>query len=154
MSCSQRKELQQLLRLGHWPDAATAEMRAHVKSCSGCSDHVLLTQAFHEARTETSQTLNLEPASIIWWRAQLRKRRTAIEAMDRPIRRAQTFAVAICLAVGIAVGIWTWRSGTRWMTSGWLHQLSLSTAGLSVMVIAAILAMMCGIAVYLSVERD
>ena len=41
MGCSRTAEVQELLRLGHWPQAAGAEFVEHVRGCRRCSEMVL-----------------------------------------------------------------------------------------------------------------
>ena len=49
MGCSRTAEVQELLRLGHWPQAAGVELAAHARGCRRCSEMVLVTQALYAA---------------------------------------------------------------------------------------------------------
>lgn len=52
-TCSFEKELAQALKDGHWPEGCGPELRAHVHTCGNCSDLVLVTQTFRQARGES-----------------------------------------------------------------------------------------------------
>ena len=99
-SCAQETEVRRLLALGHWPEAAPRELRAHAVSCRACYDLVLVSTAFRASRTRTMAQAQLPSAGVIWWRAQLRRRNAAVERINRPILLAQFFAFAatLCLA--------------------------------------------------------
>jgi hypothetical protein len=154
--CSRLDEVQQALALGHWPQACPAELRTHVERCSRCSDEVLLTKHFQLTRTETIAAARTEPPNLLWWRAQLRRRNTALQRAGRPLMAAQVFALFITVVV-IAVA-----TATHW-NGIWdrLHApLSTLTAirgdwGLAPLVIGlAAVAMLGGLVVYLTAERQ
>src|SRR6185503_5111321 len=94
-TCAREREVTDLLHKGHWPQACSEELRAHVASCRGCSDLVLITESLQASRRQTAELPLLEPAGAIWWRAQLRRRNAAIDQMSRPIIGAQIFALAM-----------------------------------------------------------
>ena len=96
-ACPQEAEITELLRRGHWPQAAAAELRVHAESCAACRQRILLTQAFGRERAAASASARLESPGVLWWRAQLRRRNAAIERIQRPILGAQVFAVAVAL---------------------------------------------------------
>jgi hypothetical protein len=96
-TCNSEKELAAALESGHWPDACTAELRAHVGQCRACSERLLVTQAMRRERALAAGAARLESPGVIWWRAQLRRRNAAIERIGRPILGAQIFAVAVAL---------------------------------------------------------
>lgn len=99
-NCTHEAEIKRLLALGHWPQAAPEELRAHAAGCRVCGDQVLVAQAFRKARGMSMAQAQLPGAGVVWWRAQLRKRNAAVERMNRPILVAQVFAFAatLCLA--------------------------------------------------------
>jgi hypothetical protein len=158
MGCARTAEVQELLRIGHWPQAAGAELAAHVGGCRRCGEIVLMTQTFGAAKASSMNEARVEPPALVWWRAQLRRRRETMQRVERPMR-AQMLAVlvAVCVGLGLAFqlsgGVPVWRS---WMSAGagavvrsGVGDLGLGLALVSV----AALAMMAGLAVYLTVER-
>ena len=158
MGCSRTAEVQELLRLGHWPQAADAELRAHVRGCRRCSEMVLVTQALGAAKASSMNEARVEPPALVWWRAQLRRKHEAVQRVERPMR-AQMLAVlaVVCVGLGLAFrlsgGVTAWRS---WMSAGAEAVLrsGVGRLGLGMLVASVVaLAMMAGLAVYLTVER-
>jgi hypothetical protein len=97
--CPHEKYLAALVERGQWPDAAPAELRAHAESCRACSDAALLMQAFRSARSESISAAQPGSAGVLWWRAQLRRRKAAMQRIEKPILGAQIFALAVTLAI-------------------------------------------------------
>jgi len=167
--CSFEKEVTGLLARGHWPQACTPELRAHVATCRSCADLVLVTQAFQTARTVTAGTPNLPSPGALWWRAQLRRRNAAVERVGKPILGAQIFAISLSLLAVIGLIASQATHGFRWLS--WLAQLqqspslhlealwpgTLSNPGWSLMVlipVLAALALLSGVVVYLASDRQ
>ena len=113
-TCSYEKELAQALKDGHWPDGCAPELRAHVDACANCSDLVLVTQTFQNARSESAREVPADSPSLLWWRAQLRRRNAAAERVSRPITIAQTFALAVNVLVAVVLVASQYRHGLRW----------------------------------------
>jgi hypothetical protein len=154
--CSRLGEVQQALALGHWPQACPADLRAHVEGCSRCSDEVLLTSHFQLTRTETIKAASTEPPNLLWWRAQLRRRNTALERAGRPLMAAQVFALFITVVAIAGVTAIHWNA--LWDR---LHApLSSLTAmrgdwGLAPLIIGlGAVTMLGGLVVYLTAERQ
>lgn len=125
-TCSHESELTQALKDGHWPQGCGPELRAHVDVCGTCSDLVLVTQTFQNARSESESTVNLGSPSLLWWRAQLRRRNAAAERVGRPITIAQIFAWLVTLFVGVLFFASQYRHGLRW--ASWWSELVPSRA--------------------------
>ena len=158
MGCSRTAEVQELLRVGHWPQAAEVELRAHVRGCRRCSEMVLVTQTLGAAKASSMNEARVEPPALVWWRAQLRRKHEAVQRVERPMR-AQMLAVlaVVCVGLGLAFrlsgGVTAWRS---WMSAGAEAVLrsGVGSLGLGMLVASVVaLAMMAGLAVYLTVER-
>ena len=158
MGCSRTAEVQELLRVGHWPQAAEAELRAHVRGCRRCSEMVLVTQALGAAKASSMNEARVEPPALVWWRAQLRRKHEAVQRVERPMR-AQMLAVltVVCVGLGLAFrlsgGVTAWRA---WMSAGAeaVVRTGIGSLGPGLLIAGAgALAMMAGLAVYLSVER-
>ena len=135
-ACSYEKELTQALKDGHWPHGCGSELRAHVDACDNCSDLVLVTQTFQVARSESEHATPCGSPSLLWWRAQLRRRYAATERVSRPITIAQIFAWLVTVLVGILFVASQYRPGLHW-ASWWselvplriLHVLSIAPVG-------------------------
>jgi branched-subunit amino acid ABC-type transport system permease component len=159
VTCAREKEVAELLHRGHWPQACAPELRDHVAACRQCSDLVLVTQIFQSARTHTAPP-RLESSGALWWRAQLRRRNTALERINRPIIGAQIFAVAVAVILGIGILAWETRRGIR--LTAWLHDLNLSALFPTslegnlwlIIPLAATLALVSGVILYLTTEKQ
>jgi hypothetical protein len=158
MGCARTAEVKELLRLGHWPQAAGTELAEHVRECRRCGEMVLVTQALGEAKARSMDQSRVEPPALVWWRAQLRRKYETVQRVERPMR-AQMLVVlaAVCVGLGLAFrlsgGVMAWRS---WMSAS-AEAVVRSGAGgldLGLLVVSAVaLAMMAGLAVYVTVER-
>jgi hypothetical protein len=166
-SCSREKEVSELLKQGHWPHACSADLRAHVDGCVACGDLMRLTTAFHAARTQAASAAPLHSPGLLWWRAQLRRRNTAIERVARPLLGAQIFALAVTLMAGAAFLAWQLRRGfslVAWLAElpRAIHLEALLSATLPrfdgslwlLVPVLATLALLGGVAVYLASEKQ
>lgn len=163
-SCSYEADVTLALKNGHWPEGCAPELRSHVEACARCSDLVLVTQTFQHARNHSISATPEASPSLLWWRAQLRRRNTATERLTRPITIAQMFALFLYLTVGIVFVAWQYRHGLRWET-WWselasthvVHLLSLGSADLGGMFLAmsafGMLAVLSGIVLYLVYQK-
>ncbi len=161
--CPREKELAVLLQLGHWPDASSDEMRAHVAACSSCRARVAVTQAFRGERDHAIAQPRLEPSGVLWWRAQLRRRNTALERLSRPLFGAQIFAVVLALvAAGVYLGLQL-RQGASWLgdLTRALHFTALlppalqnsPIAGLAMVLLVALVTLAGGVVLYRASDR-
>lgn len=155
MRCARTAEIDRLLRLGHWPDAAGAELREHVRTCRACSGCVRVTEALRGMRASSMSEARLEPPALVWWRAQLRRRREVMQQVERPMR-AQMLAIlaVVCVGLGFAFrlsgGAAAWRV---WVSAGAANVLRFD-AGSFGLASAVMLAMIAGLAVYLTLDRN
>jgi hypothetical protein len=118
--CGREKEVAEMLARGHWPEAASGELRIHVKGCRGCRDLVLVKQAFRAERTAVAGMARLESPGVLWWRAQLRRRNAALARIGKPILGAQIFSAAVTLAAAIFYLALEAKRGNGW--PAWLQQ--------------------------------
>lgn len=158
MGCSRTAEVQELLRLGHWPQAAGIELAAHVRGCRRCGEMVLVTQAFGAAKTSAMSEARVEPPALVWWRAQLRRKHEAVQRVERPMRAQMLVVLAVvCVGFGLAFrlsgGANAWRT---WMSAAAeaIARSGVGSLGFGLLAAGAlVLVMMAGLAVYLTVER-
>jgi hypothetical protein len=121
-TCSYEIELTQALKDGHWPEGCGTELRAHVDGCGTCRDLVLVTQTFRSARRESEQLTPSSSPSLLWWRAQLRRRNAATERVSRPITIAQTFALFVYVLVAVVFAASQYNHGLHW--ASWWSELA------------------------------
>jgi hypothetical protein len=158
MVCSRTAEVRELLRLGHWPQAADAELAEHVQGCRRCGEMVLITQALGAAKVRAMSEARVEPPALVWWRAQLRRKHEAVQRVERPMRAQMLVVLAVlCAGLGLAFrlsgGENAWRA---WVSAGaeTVVRSGMGSFGMGLIVASAVaLAMMAGLAVYLTVER-
>jgi len=104
--CTHKEELASILTRGAWPLAASAELQAHVAACRDCSTRLRLTLGLRALRSESIAAAPQLPPGLIWWRAQIRRRREAIERVGRPLIAGQILALA--LAAGLCILCIAW----------------------------------------------
>lgn len=165
-TCSHENELIQALKDGHWPQGCGPELRAHVDACGNCRDLVLVTQTFQRARSESERAAPSGSPSLLWWRAQLRRRSATTERVGRPITIAQTFAWFVYGLVGVVFVASQYRYGLHW-ASWWselvprraLHFLPVGSGlvdwNLPLLISGfGVLALLSGLVVYLASEKS
>jgi hypothetical protein len=165
--CPREKELKQALDGGYWPQACPEELRAHVAGCRACSERVLLTEGFRQARAASMSAARTGSPGLLWWRAQLRRRNEAVERIGRPLLGAQIFALCVTLAAVVGFAAYVARQQGGWLE--WIKGIGQSasaamgalwpagTAGsgwlLPVIALSA-LAVLGGVVVFFSFDRS
>jgi len=167
--CIHEKELASLLALGHYPNACSQDLLAHVEACRSCTELALVTRAFQNARAQSAAVANLASPGLLWWRAQLRRRNQAVERVGKPILGANIFAFTIMALFAIGFLATQATTGLRWLSwftqlpqtpafhleSLWPSTLLSSAWGLPLLIpVCATLALLGGVAVYLAVEKQ
>lgn len=167
-ACSFEREVAQALKNGHWPEGCGAELRAHVDACGNCSDLVLVTQTFQKARSESERTAPSGSPSLLWWRAQLRRRNAATERVVLPITMAQTFAWSVLGLVGVVFVASQYHHGLQWaswwaefVSQGAIHfaRIGIGSGALNWNVLLlfsglGVLALLSGLVVYLASDKS
>lgn len=159
-ACSRLNDLRQSLHNGHWPAAAPPDLRDHVATCPRCSQELLLTTQFQLARADAIHTAQPTPPSLVWWRAQARRRSAALQQAGRPLAAAYAFAFVIVLAAiaGLIATHWdsivTRAASAPTATASSLTSL-LDTWGLAPTLLAGLLLLtLTSVAVYLTTRRS
>jgi hypothetical protein len=111
LGCGRDAEVKLAVARGHWPHSCAPELPAHVESCAACRDVAMVTAAMLGARAVSLVQAQLPPAGVVWWRAQLRRRKEAVERISRPIWMAQVFALSVCLTMVAGLMVW---QGAHW----------------------------------------
>jgi hypothetical protein len=78
-----------------------AELRDHLESCAICQDLRTVLSALSEEHDAAWEETSVPPASVVWWRSQIRAREEAARAAARPIAVAQALAITSVIAVSI-----------------------------------------------------
>jgi len=113
VECEFESEVLTAVLQGRWPDRADAPLRAHVAGCAICSDVAAIAGVIEDAREETRASLAIPDSGHVWRAAQLRARREAADAANRPMTAAQ--AIAFVCAVGLLAACF--RSASAWLQS-------------------------------------
>jgi hypothetical protein len=164
--CPHANETAEALKSGRWPQGCDDELRRHAEACHRCGDLVLVTQAFQQSRGEAFPVARLESPSLLWWRAQLRRRNAAVEQVGRPITFAQTFALLVLLAAAASVAL-QWRHGVQWalmwssfwtshafhMNALWSSSVKLDWTYILLIPCLGALALLSGVVLYLVSEE-
>ena len=102
-----------------WPERAEDGLREHVKTCAICSDVAAVAGAIECAREDTAPRA-LPESGLVWWKAQMRARREALETVARPITAIQVAAFACALVLmGACIGATSnwFQSGLKWVSA-------------------------------------
>jgi hypothetical protein len=119
---------------------------------------VLVTQALFAAKASSMNEARAEPAALVWWRAQLRRKYETVQRVERPMHAQMLMVLAaVCVGLGLAFrlsgGASAWRA---WMSAGaeTVVRSGVGSVGVGLVVASGVaLAMMAGLAVYMTVER-
>ncbi len=92
-----------------WPERVDQELREHAKTCQICSDVAAVANAIESAREESvsnaAMAETIPDSGLVWWKAQIRARREATEAVGRPITAVQIAAFACAIGLlGACIG--------------------------------------------------
>lgn len=99
VECEFEPEVLAAVLQSRWPDHVDDRLRAHVSHCAICSDVTAIAGTFDTLRSTTRAAAVIPDSGRVWWLAQVRARREALESASRPITIAQ--AIAIACAVGV-----------------------------------------------------
>ncbi len=127
-SCSREAELVAAVRAGTWPVAVDPALRDHVADCSQCGDTALIAEAMQNSRRRAIAVARVACPGAIWWRAQVRRRREAIDRAGRPIVWAQIVALITTVVVA-CLALWRWWQ--PWDIGAWFTTLQAATTSLT-----------------------
>ena len=151
ISCAHSEEIQKKLTQGRWPLDTSAELREHVSGCRSCAELVRVSVAFQQDRAAMVAVKRLDLPSLLWWRAQLRRRQVAMEKVSRPMWGAQIAAAIVAVLVAVGFGAYMLRDGALQSTL----KATMSGFGLAPMLaIGMLLALAGGAVLYLTLERE
>jgi hypothetical protein len=101
--CLREFEIVEAVTAGRWPEACDADLRSHALSCAVCRDVAVVASALHEERDSAVTGAGVPSAGLVWWRAELRARREAVRAAERPMKLVHSLAAAAAAGVGMAL---------------------------------------------------
>jgi hypothetical protein len=108
--------------------------------------------AFQQDRAAMVQAKRLASPSLLWWRAQLRRRQAAMEKVSRPMWGAQVTAMVLALCVSVGFLWYLLRDGGLQGTL----RASFTDYGITPLlgVVTLLAVLMGGVVVYLTLERE
>ncbi len=151
--CFRESDVVDAVRSGEWPGRCEQGLRDHVAACEVCSDVALVAAAVHAHRIADSTEIRVPTSAHIWWRAQIRARREALELAGRPLTIVHGVAGASAAGLAVAAIVLGWGE----ISSAWQAVASAaSTAAPAVMLTcaaaaAAVIAM--PIAIYFALSE-
>jgi hypothetical protein len=109
IGCPRESEVIDAVTSGIWAAGTVmsqinAELRKHAVECRVCSYLLDVASAVHDERASALRTVNVPPASLVWWRNELRTKREAVRKAESPISVVHAIAVACLVGVFVAVG--------------------------------------------------
>jgi predicted anti-sigma-YlaC factor YlaD len=120
--CRREQEVIEAALTGQWPGLTDPDLRSHVETCAICKDVVAVAHALNQDNRLLSDRTQLPSAGLVWWRSELRARREAMRAAERPLKLVHAFGAACGLGVLAALVM---------QLSPWARQMFATIAGLS-----------------------
>ena len=116
VECTLEGDLLDAMTTGSWPDGCGNDLRDHVTECVVCLDLLEVAVAVQEDYRSAVGEARIPSPSLVWWRAELRVKRDAVETSARPITLVQAFAAAtglsaIAALAGLLLPMRSWFSG-------------------------------------------
>ena len=121
--CRHEQEVVEAVLAGQWPGSSDTDLRSHVEVCAICKDVVEVAHALNQDSKLAGEGIQLPSAGLVWWRSELRTRREAMRAAERPLKLVHAFGAACGLGVFAALVM---------QLSPWARQMFATIAGLSV----------------------
>ena len=100
-----------------------------VEGCASCAEIAAIAQAFVDDRNGLAREAQVPSSAIVWWRAQMRSRREAVEAAAQPITWVQGLVLACAAGILVAaIGFFapTFMKALEWTMGTSLPQASFS----------------------------
>ena len=97
--CVRETAVVEAVTSGNWTD----ELRSHAATCAVCADLAEVADALHGDYAVAAKDVQIPSAGLVWWRSELRVRREAIKAAERPMTFVHAFGGACAVGVLIAV---------------------------------------------------
>jgi hypothetical protein len=149
-ACEFESEMLAAVLESRWPEGVDAQLRQHVSTCTICAETALVACAIGDDREQARTSARIPDSGRVWWLAQLRSRREAIAAAERPITIAQMIAFACATGLlGACFG-----AASVWFQSA-LRRVVASLAEHPVLAAAtAMLVLVIPLLSYFALERE
>jgi hypothetical protein len=123
--CPHEVEVATAAASGHWPGAASPELRAHVSECASCSEMANLLVAASDAGAASDVGARLPSAAEVWWRLAVRARLEREHAAARPVLWLQGLAGACGVGLVLTVAGRGWPATEQVLVSAqvWIERL-------------------------------
>ena len=130
--CDREVEVLEAVQAGRWQDLSDETLRRHVAACPVCADVALVARFLNEQGDLARSEAALPEAGLVWWKAQLKARRTAAQEAAQPIAIVESAAWASGAMVLLAGLIWQWPRIDSWLKGlgGYWPSLQLADSGL------------------------
>jgi hypothetical protein len=99
VECPYEAEVLSAVLQSRWSGRDSTVLREHAAACGICSEVAAVASAFEASVDQIRSSAPVPDAGLVWWRAQMRARREAVEAAGRPISVLQ--AIAFACAAGL-----------------------------------------------------
>ena len=107
IDCEREQDVLDAVAAGRWPvrpgARVDAELREHIACCPVCGDLAAVLAAVAVERESAWAESAVPPATVVWWRAQIRAREEASRLAVRPIVIVQGLAVSVLIAAALAL---------------------------------------------------
>jgi hypothetical protein len=140
--CVREYEIVEAITSGRWPEACDPDLRSHAGTCAICKEVILVASALHEERDSEIATAGIPSAGLVWWRAELRARREAVRAVERPMKWVHSLAAASAAGVAVAL-IGSMLPSVQEMLTAFTHlpEIGLLVGGLATLLVVAPIAL-------------
>ncbi len=101
--CVREQEMFEAVQAGRLND--DVELCAHSQSCESCKSVIEVALALRDDYQAAAKQAQVPSAGLVWWRAELRLRREAMRAVERPLTFVYAFAAAAILGVAAALAV-------------------------------------------------
>jgi len=153
--CVEREEMRAVLRRGQWPAGCPAELVRHVESCAACRQEMLISTHLQAERSVAVAGAAPVSSSLLWWRAQARRRETALRQAGRPLAAAQVFALVVMMAAVVGWIAWNWPAVIGLGRGGLsLGQMEAQLGVVPVVAAVALVSTLGGVVALLTIERQ
>jgi hypothetical protein len=150
LECEFESEVLAAVLQARWPERVDSQLREHVAACPICSDVATIAGAIEDTRQEMSARAVIPNSGRVWWLAQLRARREAAEAANRPMTAVQV--IAFVCAVGLLVGCF--RAASIWFSPVFARIASVMVEHAALALAMAAVLFLVPAGVYLALGRD
>jgi hypothetical protein len=165
IDCPREQDVFDAIASRRWPHRADAALRDHVAACPVCADLADVAAPLAlEQHIAWDEAVDLPPADVVYWRAQVRARAEAARRASLPIGLVQALSAATFAGVGATLlGSVAWWFKSSWATvASWQLRMPLELPAIdpgSAVVRGAVLAiaicvLLVPITVYLVAAED